>query len=181
MGTVPTGTMVRDCIYYIPNQTLVSILYIYKYFRSSECIFFRSKVLSAWNRLKYSKNVFNIDSKPSFSGTTKMRGNSVAVADPPRFLFLENIKGSFPVVFGSTVRVVFPSLVVWLIENSPVWLLGKPYHRRRRRPEDESCGDEQSAFEVDFRSRLWFTYRRNIDTFQGTQLTSDCGWGCMIR
>ena len=95
--------------------------------------------------------------------------------------FLENMKGSFPVVFGSTVRVLFPSLVVWLIENSPVWLLGKPYHRRRRRPEDESCGDEQSAFEVDFRSRLWFTYRRNIDTFQGTQLTSDCGWGCMIR
>ena len=33
--------MVRDCIYYIPNQTLVSILYIYKYFRSSECIFFQ--------------------------------------------------------------------------------------------------------------------------------------------
>jgi hypothetical protein len=29
---------------------------------------FRAKVLSAWNRLKYSKNVFNIDPKPSFSG-----------------------------------------------------------------------------------------------------------------
>lgn len=105
----------------------------------------RSKVLSAWNRLKYSKNVFNLDLKTSFS------------------------------------------------ENSPVWLLAKPYDRRRRRrpgvaespeekkEEEDGFADEQLAFEADFLSRLWFTYRRNIDTFQGTQLTSDCGWGCMIR
>jgi len=33
----------------------------------------RSKVLWAWNRLKYSKNVFNIDIKTSFSGTNPSR------------------------------------------------------------------------------------------------------------
>ena len=38
-----------------------------------------------------------------------------------------------------------------------------------------------SAFYDDINSKLWFTYRKNFEVFRGTRMSSDCGWGCMIR
>ncbi|KAL5016112.1 hypothetical protein ScPMuIL_005701 [Solemya velum] len=70
--------------------------------------------------------------------------------------------------------------------DSPIFLLGKCYHRR---PDD----DEPSAghcthkppmielFKQDFASRLWFTYRRDFPQLTGSKFTTDCGWGCMLR
>ena len=77
--------------------------------------------------------------------------------------------------------------------NSPVWLLGQAYHRKlvstlKESPPEGSrvgtftetdCGIE--AFEKDFQARLWMTYRKGFVEFPFTQLTTDCGWGCMIR
>jgi len=63
-------------------------------------------------------------------------------------------------------------------ESSPVWLLGKHYHRRKM---DDADNSEIAAFESDFSSRLLFTYRKDLVEFPGSGLTSDCGWGCMIR
>ncbi|XP_045481735.1 cysteine protease ATG4D isoform X1 [Harmonia axyridis] len=84
-------------------------------------------------------------------------------------------------------------------KESPVWLLGKCY-RRLESPSSDSTelgtdvaafhsqgdlvtGDDENfeAFKKDFFSRLWLTYRREFPILTGSNLSSDCGWGCMLR
>lgn len=72
--------------------------------------------------------------------------------------------------------------------HKPIWFLGKCYHQRPEDPDPERPPGMDSVrsmviemFKQDFSSRLWMTYRREFPTLAGSNFTSDCGWGCMLR
>ncbi|KAJ6647449.1 Cysteine protease ATG4B [Pseudolycoriella hygida] len=55
--------------------------------------------------------------------------------------------------------------------TEPVWILGKHYNAIQ----------ELETIRRDVQSRLWCTYRRGFVPIGSPQLTSDKGWGCMLR
>ncbi|XP_049583028.1 cysteine protease ATG4C isoform X1 [Syngnathus scovelli] len=69
--------------------------------------------------------------------------------------------------------------------NSPVLLLGKCYHFKAEDDSDSEASDRVMGniedFRRDFGSRIWLTYREEFPPLPGSVLTSDCGWGCMLR
>lgn len=88
-------------------------------------------------------------------------------------------------------------------KESPVWLLGKCYYKKIDNPETTELGTDIAAFsqsqsnitrgleeeeeegiegfKQDFLSKIWMTYRREFPILNGSNYSSDCGWGCMLR
>ncbi|XP_048056047.1 LOW QUALITY PROTEIN: cysteine protease atg4da [Megalobrama amblycephala] len=60
-----------------------------------------------------------------------------------------------------------------LSKSSPVCLLGQSYQL--------SYTGERESFRRAFSSLLWMTYRRGFPPLDGSALSSDAGWGCMLR
>lgn len=98
------------------------------------------------------------------------------------------------VKFGWTVK-----MKTSFSKESPVWLLGRCYHRKlsptgslessteigteatAQQPMEQIYGEGIEGFKSDFSSRIWMTYRREFPTMIGSSFTTDCGWGCMLR
>ncbi|XP_060516247.1 cysteine protease ATG4D [Cylas formicarius] len=84
-------------------------------------------------------------------------------------------------------------------KESPVWLLGVCYRKIEspssditelgtdiaafQSQSDITNGDDEGleGFKKDFISKVWLTYRREFPILNGSNYSSDCGWGCMIR
>ncbi|KAI7810429.1 cysteine protease atg4da [Triplophysa rosa] len=57
--------------------------------------------------------------------------------------------------------------------TSPLILMGQSYVFNTE--------DEVERFRQMFVSCVWLTYRREFPQLEGSALTTDCGWGCMLR
>ncbi|XP_056608373.1 cysteine protease atg4da isoform X2 [Triplophysa dalaica] len=60
-----------------------------------------------------------------------------------------------------------------LSKSSPLYLLGQSYQL--------SYSGERESSRQAFSSLLWMTYRKGFAPLDGSALTSDAGWGCMLR
>ncbi|XP_076608810.1 cysteine protease atg4da-like [Chaetodon auriga] len=58
-------------------------------------------------------------------------------------------------------------------KNSPVIMMGQSY--------DLKDQGERERFRCAFVSLLWLTYRRGFPLLPGSSLTTDSGWGCILR
>jgi len=50
-----------------------------------------------------------------------------------------------------------------------------------KKKDRNSTSTSFNDFKLDFKSRIWFTYRTELPSLPDSRLKSDIGWGCMLR
>ncbi len=55
--------------------------------------------------------------------------------------------------------------------NEEVWIMGRKYYAQ----------EDFHILRKEIRSRLWFSYRKDFPAIGDSGLTTDRGWGCMLR
>lgn len=119
----------------------------------------KGKLLNTWYNMKYGKTIFSLDSSTFFS-----------VADSPAWMlgqcYLRRMRHVLRYSTQVSIFARFFSIMFHVLLQV-------------QSMQEVDCG--VTAFHEDFRSKIWFTYRKNFEEFEGTKISSDCGWGCMIR
>lgn len=56
-------------------------------------------------------------------------------------------------------------------ENEEIWILGRKYQTKK----------DFVILKKEIKSRFWFSYRKDFPQIGDSGMTSDKGWGCMLR
>ncbi|KAJ7106396.1 hypothetical protein O6H91_Y575100 [Diphasiastrum complanatum] len=77
-------------------------------------------------------------------------------------------------------RLLGPRWTSAAASGGDIWLLGI-CHKLSNSVDDSGISPSFSEFSLDFESRIWITYRQGFEAIESSKLTTDAGWGCMIR
>ena len=87
------------------------------------------------------------------------------------------IKGAAQTVSYRLRMAMAAQEVLIITAGAPIYLLGETYRGKG----EEADAEALAQLICDLRSRIWLTYRQGFAPIEGSSLTSDAGWGCMLR
>ena len=87
------------------------------------------------------------------------------------------IKGAAQTVSYRLRMAMAAQEVLSITAGAPIYLLGESYRGKG----EEADAEALAQLICDLRSRIWLTYRQGFAPIEGSALTSDAGWGCMLR
>jgi len=102
---------------------------------------------------------------------------------------IESMKNKFLSVWTNAKNGWILKTTTSFKHDSPIWMLGHRYvctksessSKKKDRVMANKTPTSFDEFKLDFRSRIWLTYRTELPTLPGSHLKSDVGWGCMLR
>lgn len=102
------------------------------------------------------------------------------------FFDKEKIKKKFLSAWNNVKYGINVNFKTSFSDHKPVWLLGRCYHSKSQDTRDDVAKPEHKILSLDqffedFSSLIWLTYRKHFSQLANSNLTSDGGWGCMLR